>query len=314
MMKQKENTFSVVMPVHNEEMYLPYSLAGLRKCPIDELIVILDRCSDNSEKILNSVCFPFDVKVIKKDKQAWRCPTAEVFEIGFRKAKGDIIFVGAGDLIYTPEMFRVEYFNKSDLVMFFYWSYDILGKFQIRQQFLNFMKQYFTFPLRSNKKRFRSGVFGCKRELWEKVHFRDVPSEYDDLHSRALKQGFRTDYVKGLPIFHLRVGLTKSRQYLQGMSRAHSGYSPLKVFLHSLVFMKPYLWLAYYQERKYGLYKKQKWTKEGYEKTENPTLDLCSECKGYLLNLADCSGGEKGAYNKRDLAKQKEICARLHKR
>lgn len=255
---------TVVMPIHNEAEYLPYSLAGLIKCPIDELIIILDRCSDNSEKIINSVHFPFDLKVIKKDKQAWKCPTAEVFEIGFSKAEGDIIYVGAGDLVYTPEMFKAEYFLKNDFVMFFYWGYDLLGKFQIRQHFLNFAKKFLTVRLNKGKKRYRSGVFGCKRELWEKLHFRDVPSEYDDLHTRALEHGFRTDFVKGLNIFHLRVGLMKSRQYLQGMSRAHNGYSPLKVFLHSLVFLKPYVWLAYYQERKYGIYKKQKWSKEGY--------------------------------------------------
>ena len=257
---------SVVLPVHNEETYLPYSLNGLKDAPVDELIFVLDRCTDNSETIIRRFAksAKYKVKIIKKLTQQWHCPTAEVFEIGFSHATGDYIFVAAGDLVYCKEMFNPQLFKKIDFIMYFYWNYDIKRRFQFRQHFLNFMKKYLTVPIRRKKARYRSGVFGCKREVWQKLHFKDVPSEYDDLYSRAIEHGYKTKFVQGLPIFHLRVGLTHDRQYLQGMSRAQRGYHPVKVFLHSLIFLKPYVWTSYWFERKYRLFEKRKWSKNGY--------------------------------------------------
>lgn len=251
---------SVVMPVHNEEKYLPYSLKPLKECPIDEMIFILDRCTDRSKEMIESITFPFKVKIIEKQFQNWNCPTAEVFEIGFKESSGDWIHVHAGDLIYPPSMFDQKYYDLGyDMLMYFYYSLD-LTRFKIRQQFLNLCKRYLTVP---SKK--RSGVFSCKRTLWDKIHFRDVPSEYDDFYKRALMIGAKVGFI--VPedkIQHLRVGLTKDRQYLQGMSRAHSNRNPVPVLLHSMLFLKPWVFVAYYQEKTHGIYKKKKWGKEGY--------------------------------------------------
>jgi len=51
---------------------------------------------------------------------------------------------------------------------------------------------------------------------------------------------------------------------LQGMSRAQRGVHPLMVLGHSLVQLKPYVWVSYWYERKYRLFEKRKWGKEGY--------------------------------------------------
>jgi len=40
----------------------------------------------------------------------------------------------------------------------------------------------------------------------------------------------------------------------------------------------------------------------------NDFEDLCEDCKNELLSVADCSGGEKGAYNEGDVEKQLRIC------
>ena len=43
---------SVVMAVHNEAQYLPYTLFPLTQIDFDEVIFVLDRCTDNSQQII----------------------------------------------------------------------------------------------------------------------------------------------------------------------------------------------------------------------------------------------------------------------
>jgi len=73
-------TISVVMPVHNEEKYLPYSLASLLRCPIDELVIVLDRCTDRSTIITERFAkiAPYNVKLIQKNSRKWKYQSAKV--------------------------------------------------------------------------------------------------------------------------------------------------------------------------------------------------------------------------------------------
>ncbi|RLI52053.1 MAG: hypothetical protein DRP09_18585 [Candidatus Thorarchaeota archaeon] len=256
---------SVVMPVHNEEEYLPYSLPSLIKSPIDELVVVLDRCTDHSEKIIRKTRFPFKVVLIEKNQQNWRCPTAEVFELGFSFATGDLFYTMAADMIVDPKQFNPKLFEDADLISFFYYNYD-LHHYKIKQWYLNFLKKYvnISWLWKGKALAWQSGHMGFKREVWETLHIRDVPSEYDDFQKRALQHGFRYKFVKNVNNLHLRVGLRKDRQMLQGMSRAQRNVHPLLVLGHSIVQMKPYVWTSYYYERKYKIFEKRKWGKNGF--------------------------------------------------
>ena len=257
---------SVVLPVHNEEAYLPYSLNTLAKAHINELVIVLDRCSDNSEMIIKSFAelVEYDVKVVKKNFQHWHCCTAEVFELGLQHTTGDLLYVSAADIIHDLKQFNPTFFKDADVVSFFYFNFD-LHRYKLKQSYMNFMKRYINISrLWKRKLAWRSGLFGCKREVWEKLHLHDVPSEYDDFLERAVKAGYRYKFVKDMKNLHLRVGLTKDRQMLQGMSRAQRNVHPLMVFGHSMLMLKPYVWLSYWYERKYRFYKTQKWGKTGY--------------------------------------------------
>jgi len=255
---------SVVMPIHNEEKYLPYSLSSLKKCPIDELIIVLDRCTDKSETIIDSFSMPFDVLKIHKEKQLWRSCTAEVFEMGFSNTKGDILYSMAGDFLIDPNQFNLEHFENADFVSFFYYNLDLMGRFKYRQQWLNFMKKHINITrLWKGAIAQKTGHFAFKREVWEDLHIRDVPSEYDDFMVRALKKGFRYKFISNIRNYHLRVGLSKDRQFLQGMSRAQGNRCFLPTLAHSIVFMKPYLFISYLYEKQYHLFETQKWGKNG---------------------------------------------------
>jgi len=258
---------TVCLPIHNEEGFLPYSLPSLLASPIDELIILLDRCTDRSEEIVKSVRYPFNTTILIKSTQRWHCPTAEVFEILFSEATGNIIYTMAADIIADPQMFNPDHFIDADIVSFFYYNYDP-HRYRLHQHYLNFMKRYINISrLWKGELGWRSGLFAMKREVWENVHFRDVPSEYDDIMERALRKGYKYKFVKSTRNLHLRAGLSKSRQYLQGMSRAQRNVHPLMVLGHSLICFKPYVWAAYLLEKRYRLYSKRRWGKEGYAET-----------------------------------------------
>lgn len=256
---------SVVLPVHNEEEYLPFSLNALVKAPIDELIIILDRCTDRSEHIINRVKFPYKVQIIKKTDQKWRCATAEVFEIGFSHTKGDFLYTMAADFVLDyRNQFDLRYFEKADILSFFYYAYD-LHQFKYRQWYLNFLNRYINIAkIWQGQLAWRSGHMAFKRELWEKLHLQDVPSEYDNFLERAIKAGFQYKFVRNVKNYHLRVGLRKDRQLLQGMSRAQRGVHPLMVLGHCFIHFKPYVWVGYWHERRHQFFQTRKWSKNGY--------------------------------------------------
>ena len=258
---------SVCLPIHNEERYLKYSLPALMRCQIDELIVLFDRCTDNSELLTMRMLKhnPPKLRVLHKMDQAWHCPTAEVFERLFSEAEGDIIYAMAADIVPDPKMFDESHFINADIMSYLYLNHD-LENHRFHQQYINFLKKYVNVAKSwRGELAWKSGLFGCTKQVYVNTHFHDVPSEYDDFLERALAQGYRYRFNRETRNLHLRVGLSKSRQYLQGMSRAQRRVHPLMVLGHSIMCLKPYVWTSYLQERRYGLYKSRKWGKEGYE-------------------------------------------------
>src|SRR4030042_3186806 len=100
-----EVAISVVMAIHNEEAYLPISLKSLKTSPIAELIVILDRCTDDSEIIVKSE-FP-NANVIKKEKVKWENSYAENLQIGLEHSNGELVCIHDADIKGSPEVFRI---------------------------------------------------------------------------------------------------------------------------------------------------------------------------------------------------------------
>jgi glycosyltransferase involved in cell wall biosynthesis len=255
---------SLVLPCHNEENFLPYSLPSIKRAPIDELVVVLDRCTDRTEQLIDSVDFPFPVKKVVKTEQKWHSPTAEVFELGFKNSSGDLLFSTAGDMILDPIQFDPALFKDADFLCFFYYNRD-LQRYKIRQWYENFLKRYLPLAqLWRGVLGRQSGHMAFTRECWEKIHVRDQPSEYDDFQRRALAEGFRYKWCGFTKNVHLRAGLSKDRQELQGMSRALRKVHPALVFGHALLHMKPHVFTGYLQERSQNLFKQQVWKKDGH--------------------------------------------------
>jgi|Deesub1362A_J573_1020465.scaffolds.fasta_scaffold00008_94 glycosyltransferase involved in cell wall biosynthesis len=98
---------SAIMPVHNEEEYLPRSLSSLRNLntKVDEFIFILDRCTDRSEEIIREI-FP-EGKIIHKHEAKWRNSLAENVQMGYKASSGDVIWIVEADIVVPPNILEV---------------------------------------------------------------------------------------------------------------------------------------------------------------------------------------------------------------
>ena len=47
--------FSVIVPIHNEEEFLPYSLPSVYALNPEEVLLLFDRCSDKSANVASKI-------------------------------------------------------------------------------------------------------------------------------------------------------------------------------------------------------------------------------------------------------------------
>jgi glycosyltransferase involved in cell wall biosynthesis len=94
---------SIIIPAYNEENYIKRTLDSIKQQPYKdyEIIVILDSCKDNTEKIAKT----FTKNIYKINKR--NVSAAE--NIGAKKAKGNIlVFLDADSTISKNLLFEVE--------------------------------------------------------------------------------------------------------------------------------------------------------------------------------------------------------------
>lgn len=95
---------SIVIPVHNEEETLNQCLTSIRRQKVVEIIVVLDRCSDGSQKIAEKHANDDPrVKVLTLDKHKFKTNyMAETVNVGISKAKSDVTGFVDADTILGP--------------------------------------------------------------------------------------------------------------------------------------------------------------------------------------------------------------------
>ena len=87
-------------------------------------------------------------------------------------------------------------------------------------------------------------------QVWEKLHFHDVMSNGEDFFNRAFEHGYKHKFLKSGTL-HLRSGLGKAKQRDQAIYRLKHEVSPVKIFAHSFLTMKPHL-IAHYLKARYA--------------------------------------------------------------
>ncbi len=246
-------SLSVVMPVHNEEKYLPYSLRSLKFIDglVDEFIFVIDNCSDNSEYMIKTM-FPTSI-ISHLDTHKRRFLASETFQQGFDLASKDIVLATGGDLVVSRELPGIIRSVFSDPLMgttcFRYINYDLLS---LKMRAKGYYENLYRNMIEKFRKQARhTGFYAFRKKTMNEVGgLRDEPSEYNEWSSRIKESNWLYKYIPSVCAIHLRPGLEKSKQILQGQSRFHlPNYNFVKTLFHSFVHVKPYLIQGYIQEK-----------------------------------------------------------------
>jgi hypothetical protein len=219
---------NIVMPVHSDEKYLPFALRALEKFE-GQIIFVLDNPTAASEDIVGRfVKNHTGAQIVNKGNLSFEMenPAFSSFIFGSLEAKGDRIFWMAADMIAPQEMFRadlklpaqfecIDYPNHLGYAWF-----KLLSKFTKHYSAEAFPK---NFPYQHYDWRSEERIFLTKSKAIEFNHYNFV-------------------------ILHLRRTTNRTRHFVQGVLRKRLGFNPLKVFLHSILFLKPFVIIGYLSE------------------------------------------------------------------
>jgi glycosyltransferase involved in cell wall biosynthesis len=242
--------FSVVVPVHNEERFLFYSLPSIYRLEPDEVILLFDRCTDKSlnvaEKLAKRFEYAYRTRFIELNKPSpeWAFRVAFLRWHGFKEAKNDIILNTDADVIldekiktYLPQVGK----NNVALISFGRKSYPPAPRLLIARLITNFSLKAFA------------GTFAfSRRALFETIDentFRRIVSAEDTYIYLSISKKYKTMFIQTNTI-HLREKESAEKQFVRGIAYWEVGHNPLwKATLHSIVYFRPLLLAGYFHAR-----------------------------------------------------------------
>ncbi|MCW4021393.1 MAG: glycosyltransferase [Candidatus Bathyarchaeota archaeon] len=233
------------MPVHNEERYLPVSLEPLRKAQINELVVILDRCTDNSESIVRKN-FP-RAKIIRKQRRRWRNSYAENLQLGYEHAIGDVLCIHDADIKSAPELFDILIAELKGSVA----SVSPSIQTYVKASFLNFLYYHWekTRRIAPFGEEPRGGFRFIRRDCLEKVGgFKDVIAPDTQLDIDLRNIGYQSKLYKDYVCLHMRnFSFRKAinSQVLSGKMRRDIHMSFWRVLGHAIIRLRPFVLYGY---------------------------------------------------------------------
>lgn len=239
--------FSVVMPVHNEQDNLLYSLPGVFALEPDEVVVVLDRCSDGSKGIINGTAerlgFVGNLRLIEVsgDFPEWRYRVTRLFRMGFEAARNDIILTMAADIVPDKKI--------RDFIPMIQSSSVKLVSFGLKYypvSMVYFVKRLVTlaFPARGF-----SGVFLFSKKAWMETEdpeqVKKIVKAQDTFLARSIAKKYSTRHV-WLNVIHLRVRRDAKDQYMRGVTAYQITHKSLPaVFASSIIYLSPMMLKGY---------------------------------------------------------------------
>lgn len=249
---------SGVMPLHNEALFLPFSLQALKHADLGELVVVLDRCTDESERLIDIFTgqASFPVRKYVLSEREWGNPTSEVFKMGFEKAQGDVVYSLAGDCIYDPRIFQICWANL-DFASFHYYDFP-LGKGlldKLHSLWVNFLKRILNIYLPHLTKQTKfSGIYAFQKRFFNRLNPLDVQSEDVWYFQQALNLKVKYRHFTQFRNIHMRpatIGFAE-KQKAHGTGKQALNYPLWKVVAHSVLLIKPHTLKAYIHARARG--------------------------------------------------------------
>lgn len=249
--------FSVVIPVHNEAAMLACTLHPLYRLKPREVIFVLDRCTDSTERAINAFWKKYDFGEVKlvllkvRKKSRWRLHLNFLYNLGIRKAKSKIVLLSQADILHDYVKIRKNIKEALNGMISFAvlehphsapWNHFITKILQ------NFGDLFGVQPF--------SGVVAFGKE-----HYMTCPLKSSDslnfdtqLHENFLRKGYLYTYVLSenfniRPILVFKGG--RSKLWSVGVDRYRLRKPFLKILLLSFVRFTPEI-VAGYLHAKFG--------------------------------------------------------------
>lgn len=248
--------FSVVMPVHNEERLLPYSLPSVYQLNPDELVLIFDRCEDKSLQVAIRIAklfnFTSKTKFINLNEASpdWKFRTAFVRRRGYKIAKNNIILNTDADNLLDEKIRKyLNLVGKSNIGMISF------SRKQYPPTFQHFVAKLISILPKNIgfRKAGFSGLYAFSKKAWQDTEKEAsaknvIKAEDTHLHLSML-QKYDYRFVKTNTI-HLRPREEPTTHYLRGIMYWKLKRNPLwKAVLHSIIYFRPFMLVGYLHAR-----------------------------------------------------------------
>ena len=245
-------SFSIVCPVYNEEEMIPYTALSMYNLKPNEVIFVLDRCTDRSQEIIEGINKIYGKTTLQllhvREKSDYRFHTAFLRRKAYEMASNDIILNTAIDIKLDPRIAKyLGYLDQeTKLIKFGFYDYP----FNVQ----SFMRQiYSTFtPWKSN-----SGLYLFSKKAWMETENQEevklLESSEDTHLIKSIESKYKSRYFNTKSL-HLRPTETDERDRVRGVAyRNVLKASPLRAFLTSMVMLRPQLFVAYMQSASHDI-------------------------------------------------------------
>lgn len=109
-----KRSFGVVIPVHNEAKMLTFTLPSICKLKPSEVIFVLDRCTDSTEKVIKRFWKRLNLNEIKlvllkiNQRSNWKIHLNFLYDFGIRQVGSEIILLSQADILHDCQKIREE--------------------------------------------------------------------------------------------------------------------------------------------------------------------------------------------------------------
>ena len=247
--------FTVVMPIHNEERFLPYSLPSVYRISPNEVILIFDRCTDQSIQTARKIASLLRSTDITKfvelsDPVDWNWRLAYLIAFGIEAAGNQVILITDADYILNEKV-------KAGLVQLGQGLGIIsFGRREYPPTFQNLTDQLLAklhhLGLSIPVELF-SGSFAVLKKAYDETvdinDFKKVPRSLDTFIYDTIVKKYRSAFVEARGL-HLRPRESSKRHFIRGIDKYRLQHHPLwKVILHSLFYLRPLVLAGYLKAR-----------------------------------------------------------------
>lgn len=217
---------SVIIPVHNEEETLNQCLASIRKQKVNEIIIVLDKCEDDSEKIAKKHAkLDPRIKIFPLSRHKFKTNyVAETVNFGFSKASNDVILTAEADTALSHNYVSTLLPHLKRPVV------SVAGRF---------------IPLHKRQLHFHETITGTGRllfrEVWEEVGgFQDILSCDTFFDLELMKRLYETKVLDEVAVYDLRnysIRQLTIRAIRRGKGRRHNAQSLIFMLGHGLYYL-----------------------------------------------------------------------------